>query len=392
MLLIAKQITHRLCLGSPNSQKTVHEFLFSKQATLKGRLADFNIGIVPYQVLEHLLPKCVTKECLVQLQYCQEISRKDVHAFPSISTLPASSDQSFLFFPALCTASSDIKWVISSDLCYSIGWLARCNSINSFSPRFHHVLLLRLVLRFTLMSELSAQTESASSDHSLYKHLCDMWKTGVHWVMEEGLECVVELVNANKEIVVFARGKEDAMENIATIFNQVVSCVMEAKEEFCHSIKPEYFIFDPLDKYVHPSDNNLFSLRSVEKFLISPEGKKILVSINMKSTMEIKKLLIFRKFTHWSTIFPISLVGVLNYIKVLATELVYLGDSLIPQDINTIEANCRQDAGRMRRELVKSWLSSSQESPCWWHLVQALEEVDRSALAKQIKEDHSKWP
>ena len=124
----------------------VHQLLFAKTKFTEG---ENPVGILPQSVLDRLLPQYITKECLVKLQYCQEISQNDIGAFPSL-TQPDYSDQSYLFFPALCTAGKDdVSRDTPPSLSYSIGWLARCanTSCDYFPPR---VLLLRLVFRFTL--------------------------------------------------------------------------------------------------------------------------------------------------------------------------------------------------------------------------------------------------
>ena len=151
----------------------VHKLLFSKEAlkASKQAVSSFNIGILPQSLLDKLLPPHITKECLVQLQYCQEISQQDLGYFPSLTQLPDSSSQSFLFFPALCTlAKSDVSWVTPPTFNYSIGWLARCadTSCDYFPPRFLHVLLLRLIFRFTLTVPHQTET-SASPDNSHLK-------------------------------------------------------------------------------------------------------------------------------------------------------------------------------------------------------------------------------
>ena len=69
------------------------------------------------------------------------------------------------------------------------------------------------------------------------------------------MECIVELVGANRELVVIARSEEAAMEDCVVIFHRVISCVMEAKAEFCHSIKPQYFLPDSTDDANYLSDN-----------------------------------------------------------------------------------------------------------------------------------------
>ena len=110
-----------------NISKLTNEVLFSKEAEFletEEAISSFNVGILPQSLLNKLLPQHITKECLIQLQYCQEISQHDLVAFPSLSK-PDTSSQSFLFFPALCTVGkSDVSWVTPPGLGYSIGWLA----------------------------------------------------------------------------------------------------------------------------------------------------------------------------------------------------------------------------------------------------------------------------
>ena len=137
----------------------VYNSLFSKEAILeesfeKGGLSfSFSAGIIPQSILP---TENITKECLVQLQYCQEISHAEAHVFPTFK-VSDSTDQSLLFFPALCSADkSDVEWCTVNS--YGIGWLARCTSVNDYlSPRFHHVLVLRLVFKFTLSSAHSSR-------------------------------------------------------------------------------------------------------------------------------------------------------------------------------------------------------------------------------------------
>jgi hypothetical protein len=59
--------------------------------------------------------------------------------------------------------------------------------------------------------------------------------TRVHWLTEEGVECEVN-VNISKEVVVSVGSKEHTR-MVLTVFNNIISCVMEAKAEFCHFTK-----------------------------------------------------------------------------------------------------------------------------------------------------------
>ena len=382
----------------------VHRLLFSMEAErrLRQRYVDsgefegnfsFNNGIIPGNVLEAIFPGNIPWEFLVQLQYCQLISHKDVGAFPSL-TLSDSTDQSFLFFPALCSVDKhEVSWVTPPDLSYSIGWLARCTDHHDyFPPRFLHVLLLRLVFRFTLSVPDHNQASGASPDHSHFQRHCTMWKTGVHWLMEEGVECTVELVDGNKRLVVITKSQEDSAENCICVFNRVIRCVMEAKAEFCHSIKPQFFLLDcTVEEVDYLSEDHLFSMRDVEEALIHIPEREVVISINGKGQLKRGKILPLRMLTHWHSLFPIDLLSVLHLLKNVVNKVYDLGLELkVPyHTLEALEANFPTDVVKRRREIVKWWMSSTHHPPCLWHLVQALKRMGMNPLAEEIQREHS---
>ena len=380
----------------------VHKLLFSNEAKLEltkdienaETISSFNIGVLPKALLDKILPEYITKECLVQLQYCQEISHKDVSAFPSLPQ-SGSSHQSFLFFPALCSANkSDVAWTTPPGLSYGIGWLARCAdaSCDHFPSRFLHVLLLRLVFRFTLQVPTQPQTPSASSpDHSHLTRRCAMWNSGVHWLMEEGVECMVELVDDKKGIAVVTKSEEDQVENCISIFNRIVSCVMEAKAEFCYSIRPQFFLLDPTTSADYLHKDNLFALSEVESVL--NEGKDVVISVTGNMRLNRSRIIFLRNFTFWNDLFPLDFASVLSYLQDVVRNLYKLGIYLrLPQGkLDAIEADFPTDTEKRRIRLVRVWMSSSPDPPCWWLLAQALEQVDHRVLAHQIKQQHSKY-
>ena len=380
----------------------VHKLLFSNEAKHeltkdienKDTISSFNIGVLPKALLDKILPEYITKECLVQLQYCQEISHKDVSAFPSLPQ-SGSSHQSFLFFPALCSANkSDAALTTPPGLSYSIGWLARCAdaSCDHFPSRLHHVLLLRLVFRFTLQVPTQPQTPSASSpDHSHLMRRCEMWTSGVRWRMEEGVECMVELVDDMKGIVVTTRSKDDRRENCVSVFNSIVSCVMEAKAEFCYSTRPQFFLLDPTTSADYLHKDNLFALCDVMRVL--NERKEEVLSLTGKTGLDRSKIVFLRNFTFWNDLFPLDFASVLSCLQNVVRNLYKLGIYLrLPQGkLDAIETDFPTDTEKRRIQLVRVWMSSSPDPPCWWLLAQALERVDHRVLAHQIKQQHSKY-
>ena len=388
----------------------VHRLLFSDEAKLRlrescveseGSNSSLNIGVIPRNVLEAILPENIPKEYLVQLQYCQLISHKDVEAFPSL-TPSDSTDQSFLFFPALCSVDkSEVSWVTPPDLSYSIGWLARCTDPCDYFPsRFLHVLLLRVVFRFTLSVPAQNQTSGASPDHRQFQRRCTMWKTGVHWLMKEGVECMVELVNGSKKLVVITKSEEDIAENCISVFNRIISCVMEAKAEFCHSINTLFFLIDCTllpDKQgalteVDLSEDHQFAISEVDEALTHTPGEEVVVSVNGKRQMKKGKLLCMHILTHWNSFFSIDFLSVYHLLKNVVDKVYDLGLELkvAYHTLEELEANFPTDVAKRRRKIVKGWMSSTHHPPCWWHLVQALKRIGMNALAEEIQREHSK--
>ena len=344
----------------------------------------FNIGILPQSVLEEILPPYISMQCLSCLQYCQEIKWGDIGTFVS----DICSNESFFFFPALCKkGKSDVSWVTPLDLGFSIGWLARCTDPNDyFPPRFLHVLLLRLVFKFTLSAP---KVPGASPDHSSFQRRCTMWKTGVHWLMREGVECMVELVNGNKGVVVFTRADADSIESCVSVFHRVISCVMEAKAEFCHSIRPQFFLLDSVSEAGYDNEDRLFAMSEVEEVLAAAEGGEVVVSVNGRGKLKRERFVHLRKLTLWDSFFPMEFLSILQYVKALVTEVYELGLVLkvSVHRLETLSCDFPTDTSRRRRELVRVWLSTSVEPPCWWHLVRALrtDMVGRKDLAQSIE-------
>ena len=198
------------------------------------------------------------------------------------------------------------------------------------------------------------------------------------------MECMVELANANKEVVVLTRSANDLAENCATVFNDIVSCVMEAKAEFCHSVRLEFFLLDSTSEADYHSADNLFAMGDVERVLASAEGRaEVIVSATGKRQMRRSKLFCLRNFTLWSRLFPLEFKSVLHYRKDVVWELCMLGI------LEAMEAD-NHTVSKMRRELVKRWMSSSLDPPCLWHLVEALHVAKRGTLAQKIAGDFGK--
>ena len=318
---------HWLLLNVSALTEKVHELLFAEGSPMSQSLVDSplsTLGIIPESALTKILPKYITKECLKQLQYCQELKHVEIGSCHSV--LPAvessSNSEPLLFFPALLQNERGVAFVgipQGQHVC-SRGWYMKCTGeCDYFPPRFLHVLLLRLAFNFPLrpfepslppeqsgdQPSESSQSSSVAADIHRCSRRCDMWKSGIRWLMEEGVECMVEVVKereVHRGVVVVARSEEDCGVECASVFAAVVQKVMEAKMEFCHSITPETYLIDPDELNQSPlpsvSQLHLYAMREVERVLV--EVKKRAVSVDGNKFVVPEKLSYLGSCAYWS--------------------------------------------------------------------------------------------
>ena len=205
---------------------------------------------------------------------------------------------------------------------------------------------------------------------------------------------MVELVNGNKEVVVLTSSIHKAKQNCIDVFKRVVSCVMEAKEDFCHSFQPQFFLFDPSQFADYLNEDGLFAMSDVKNVLSlqSHEGQVVL-SINGKRSLIRERIACLSKFTLWNSLFSLDVASVNHYLEEVVKEIyglfIHLG---LPKTLlDTIEANFPNDLDRRRIELDDAWISSSSsDPPCRWQLVQALKKVKYGRLAQELETQYSK--
>ena len=288
-----------LLLNLSSLTHEVHQNLFSKSAkemfhsSIGPQYA--NMGILPESYLAKLLPEHITKECLVQLQYCQEFTCADV-GLDSSGVSNSASEKNLLYFPALCKLDSEqSNWPTDPLLNFSIGWYAKCTGkFDYFPTRFLHVLLLRLAFTFALPIANCNITES--NEISAHNRRCTMWNNGIRWLMEEGVECIFEMVNDNKGIVVITKS-EGGSKEWSSILSKIIIKTLQAKAEFCSTVSLYHFLLKSNNTSSFMNEDKLFEIAEIERVI--KEGKKKIVSVSGRAFLDSSHLDIFRKYTFW---------------------------------------------------------------------------------------------
>ena len=292
-----------LLLDVPKLTNEVHELLFSDASTQKF-LSSTNpqsasMGILPKAYLENLLPEYITTDCLIQLQYCQELSHSEVKFDHSVVPKDDSSAPTLLYFPALCKTERKKTIATPDSFNYNISWYLECvGKFDYLPPRFLHVLLLRLAYSFALPAAHD-QTKMECDDVptvQMYNHRCTMWKNGIHWLMEEGVECFVENVNNSKGMVVIARSEETLKSASTNMLLKIIKEINQAKEEFCRTVTLQQHLMDSDDPTSFTNKDKLFFLSDVARVL--REEKPLVISTSGQGYLNAAKITHLTKYIH----------------------------------------------------------------------------------------------
>ena len=295
-----------LLLNVTKLTNEVHKLLFSRTVSLQNdpTVPYYNgvtMGILPRTYLNKILPEYISTDCLVQLQYCQEFSCAEVRCDRKVVPTGDPNAPSLLYFPALCTTDRKENTVTPDIYTYSIGWFAECQGkFDYFPARFLHVLLLRLAYSFAHPIAPS-EHEGVTGPHAdivKSNYGCTMWKNGLHWHMEEGVECIVELVSNSKGLVVITKSTEEEEQKFSCvkILFKIIDLAIQAKDEFCYTVtlKQYLMLLDANDTSSFNDRDKLFNLKDVVQVL--RKGKPSALSINRKWPIRTSRLAHFKRF------------------------------------------------------------------------------------------------
>ena len=266
-----------LLLNISKLTNEVHKLLFSKDSAQTFPLSidphSASMGILPQTYLTSILPEYITTECLIQLQYCHEFYHAEVKLDYSVITTEDFCAPRLLYFPALCGIQRRKTIRAPKFYDYSIGWYVKCcGKFDYLPPRFLHVLLLRLAHTFALPaaheqpSNPSAKGNEATT-LQLYNRRCTMWKNGIHWLMEEGVECYVEMVNNSKGVVIVAKSESVHISTCTEMLFKIIQEIHQAKEEFCGTVTLQEYLVDSDNPAAFTNEDILFATCDIARVL-----------------------------------------------------------------------------------------------------------------------------
>ena len=235
---------------------------------------------------------------LTHLEFCFQI--KDQHTLEMITkdatlqlpTYGSENADEYYFFPSLIQKENP------SDVCqpqetikYECGWLYRCNEpTEQLTTRFLHVLILRLAF------SCDPPDEPTESESVVLLRSCSVWKHGIAWWTNDGIETIVEVGLQCRWVAVMLRCPDTHKVQCTELRTKVINTVLKTKQDFCPAIDMKEFLIAPssLQYPFEGMELTLYSIREIAKVVIA--GKEFPIDTKGKSAIHISQLLPFEPF------------------------------------------------------------------------------------------------
>ena len=235
----------------------------------------------------------VIVEYLTHLEFCFRI--KDQHTLDMITNNEvheSAAAEEYYFFPSLVRVENP------TDVCqphqsigYECGWLYKCSKeTEQLTTRFLHVLILRLAFACDPPDD-PTETESVVLLRS-----CSVWKHGIAWWTNDGIEVIVEVGLQCRWVAVMLRCPDVKKVECAELRSKVIHTVLKAKTDFCPTITMREYLIAPSSlKYPFEGrELTLYSMREVARATI--EGKDYARDTEGKNPITIPQLLPFEPY------------------------------------------------------------------------------------------------
>lgn len=222
-------------------------------------------GVVTLDKISSLFPKLnidMITQFLCHLEFCQEVRDPEVLSLLQGGSInpPSLPVEKYFFFPALVKMDMPPSvWRHNDQFGYHSGWLLQCFKPEQFlSSRFLQVLLLRLAYGLVF-----AETDTPLSDQ-LFKRKCHIWKNGICWSDQAGIEVLAEIIN-QKSIIVLLRSlkRDDSLVRMIYMRSLIINKILSTKCELCPRIAVKESVICPEDAQHFCIHDRISQVRSV---------------------------------------------------------------------------------------------------------------------------------
>ena len=275
-----------------------------------------NTGIVPLTKLSAMFTKYdmdMLLGYLVHLEFCHKISDNVILQLIDKQIQNHTGAEVYYFFPALVQLKAPSNlWLHKPHHIYYCGWILKCSrSEQFFTSRFLEVLILRLAFSFALVTT----SDDTDATIPVLQRKCSVWKNGIFWGDNKGVEALFEVVADNKSAVLLMRcTMRQALLPFLKLRSCIICKVLAAVSEFCAKVDVSEFFLDPSEAQQYPITapaSQLYSIREISSMIIKNIGGSICVVSNTGESLPLESVLTFE---------PYALVGQTIIAKIFGSD------------------------------------------------------------------------
>ena len=250
-------------------------------------------GVVPFSKIQSSFPQFdphLIADFLVHMEFCREIREEDLLNLVTEAHTEYGRERHFLF-PALTQQSPPRDLWQPQPHQYSSCWVLECLEQHYLNPRFQQVLQLRLAFEH---SQAVAPHKVVATSPVLHQQ-CSLWRNGIKWSTDSS-DVLVETSYHSVALYLSCRSEVSERSEQLELVNtraQVIAQILEAKEEFCGSVKTvEEFVPHPQYPVTIPCTSGI-SVEDIAQAICS--GRKKL-HLSPHRLIPVSELLCFEPF------------------------------------------------------------------------------------------------
>ena len=247
---------------------SVNGTIFAPLEFMEHKMLASSTGVVPYSKLVIHFPNFNPNMLigfLSHLEFCHEIKDREVLKLIYKSATKSNDLERYFFFPGLVSITRPQGvWRPNKCFNYKCGFILHCSETNMFfTPRFLQVLILRLAFTFSLIP-------CTRSFSPAIERRCRVWKNGISWINENGIESVIEVLEDFQAVVVMLRCMTGEENEVKCMFHRssVIQAVLSTRANIFPQVSTTEFLIHP-SSVEYPLKVNegitLFSLAAVAR-------------------------------------------------------------------------------------------------------------------------------
>ena len=302
---------------------------------------------------------------LTHLEFCFRIKDKHILAMiTKYAVYESATTEEYYFFPALVNVENP------TDVCqphqsigYECGWLYKCSKeTEQLTTRFLHVLILRLAFA------CDPPDDPTDTESVVLLRKCSVWKHGIAWWTNDGIEVIVEVGLQCRWVAVMLRCPDDKKVECAELRSKVIHTVLKAKTDFCPAITMREYLIGPSSlKYPFEGrELTLYHMREVAAAVI--EGKDYARDAEGKNPTTIPQLLPFEPYRNMENLVPKFFSGD-SSVPIKPEELTQLAGKCHDK-LAELKTAFKPDVGSFQRECVKADCTEVERCVALFHILQ----------------------